>query len=64
MLGLAPSAAGIDLLRRSSASGDASSSSRQTGNNVQIVFQNPYGSLNPAHTIGSAVGEPLERTAG
>lgn len=27
---------------------------------VQIVFQDPYGSLNPRHKIGSILGEPLK----
>lgn len=27
---------------------------------VQMVFQNPYGSLNPRKTIGSILGEPLQ----
>jgi dipeptide transport system ATP-binding protein len=27
---------------------------------VQIIFQNPYGSLNPRHTIGAILEEPLE----
>jgi dipeptide transport system ATP-binding protein len=26
---------------------------------VQIIFQNPYGSLNPRHSIGDVLGEPL-----
>ncbi len=26
---------------------------------VQIIFQNPYGSLNPRHKIGDVLGEPL-----
>ena len=26
---------------------------------MQIVFQNPYGSLNPRQKIGDVLGEPL-----
>ena len=27
---------------------------------MQVVFQNPYASLNPALTVGDAIGEPLK----
>jgi len=33
---------------------------RRLRHTVQIVFQNPYGSLNPRQTVGNALTEPLE----
>ncbi|MFZ2990928.1 dipeptide ABC transporter ATP-binding protein [Ideonella sp.] len=33
---------------------------RRLRQQIQIVFQNPYGSLNPRQTVGAALMEPLE----
>ena len=33
---------------------------RKLRRNMQIIFQDPYGSLNPRLTVGNAVGEPLQ----
>jgi ABC-type glutathione transport system ATPase component len=32
---------------------------RELGQRVQIIFQDPYGSLNPSRTIGGTLAEPL-----
>jgi dipeptide transport system ATP-binding protein len=44
---------GVDLLTATKAD------RRKLRSEVQIVFQNPYGSLNPRQTIGDALEEPL-----
>jgi peptide/nickel transport system ATP-binding protein len=45
---------GLDLLSLSGAS------LRKFRKKMQIIFQDPYSSLNPSQTIGSAIAEPLK----
>lgn len=60
VLGLTPAAAGsIDFMGQSLA-GMSRAQRRKITGDLQVIFQNPYGSLNPALPIGQILTEPLE----
>ena len=54
----APTAGVLDINGADVATADAATRKRLR-RDVQMVFQNPYGSLNPRQTIGDALEEPL-----
>jgi oligopeptide/dipeptide ABC transporter ATP-binding protein len=59
LLGLVPSSAGSVKLEGSEIVGLGERSLRSLRQRLQIVFQDPHASLNPALTIGASVGDPL-----
>ncbi len=59
ILRLVPATAGEVLYRGRNIFKLDTSAARQLRHQIQIVFQDPLGSLNPRMTIGSAVAEPL-----
>ena len=59
LLGLLPPTAGRVLLDGAPLSGLTSESWRQVRRRLQIVFQDPYGSLDPRRRIGDQIGDGL-----
>lgn len=59
VLGLAPIATGSVRLKGREISRIGRRERRKLAEDMQVVFQNPYGSLNPALTIGQILAEPL-----
>jgi oligopeptide/dipeptide ABC transporter ATP-binding protein len=59
LLGLAPASAGSIRLEGEEISDLRESELRPLRQRLQIVFQDPHASLNPAMTVGVSVGDPL-----
>ncbi len=62
ILGLAPVTAGSIRFDGQEISRLSHRARRALADDVQVVFQDPYGSLNPAMTIGDILAEPLLTT--
>ncbi len=59
LLGLDVPQAGAVLIAGEALQSSGTDSSRRLRRLVQVVFQDPYGSLNPRHSIARIVAEPL-----
>ncbi len=59
VLGFAPVASGSIRFGGEELVGASSRRRRELTKSIQVIFQNPYGSLNPAKPIGATLGEPL-----
>ena len=59
ILGLAPVSAGTVTFRGATISNIDRTRRRKLARDVQVVFQDPYSSLNPAMTVGDILVEPL-----
>ncbi|HEY1616011.1 MAG TPA: ATP-binding cassette domain-containing protein [Streptosporangiaceae bacterium] len=60
VLGLVPVSAGSISFDGRELAGLDRRSRRAVSRDLQVVFQDPYSSLNPARTVGQALAEPLE----
>jgi peptide/nickel transport system ATP-binding protein len=63
LLGLETPEAGTIRIAGESLAGAAAGTARRLRRLVQVVFQDPYGSLNPRHRVGRIVAEPLQLLA-
>lgn len=60
IMGLAPLSSGtISIGEREKVRGERERTSRRIARSVQMVFQDPFSSLNPRQSVMAAVGEPL-----
>ncbi|TVT45597.1 ATP-binding cassette domain-containing protein, partial [Amycolatopsis rhizosphaerae] len=59
VLGLVTPSAGSIRFAGEEITSAAPSRRRQLTQHLQVVFQNPHGSLNPARTVGQSLEEPL-----
>jgi oligopeptide/dipeptide ABC transporter ATP-binding protein len=59
VLGFAPTAAGTIAFDGEDIVGASRDRRRRLSASLQVVFQNPYGSLNPSRTIGKTLSETL-----
>lgn len=59
ILGLAPVSSGHIVFNGQDISHASRHERRRLAREVQVVFQDPYGSLNPAMTVGDILAEPL-----
>jgi peptide/nickel transport system ATP-binding protein len=60
ILGLAPVTAGTITFDGTDIAQASRAERRRLGSEVQVVFQDPYTSLNPSMTIGDILAEPLQ----
>jgi oligopeptide/dipeptide ABC transporter ATP-binding protein len=64
LLGLVPTAGGTIRFDGRDITGADRAERRELARSMQIVFQDPYGSMNPACTVGATLGEALRHNIG